>query len=312
MATGALIGVDLGGTNLRAAEVRPDGSLGATRRAALDHRATAPFGQLVAMVSELSAAMRPLELAGIGVSVTGPVDPLTGWVDNPHTLPPSMQGDLGGALEAAFAVPTALENDANAAALGEVHFGCGRHGSVVMCVTVGTGIGVGVVAGGEVYAGAGRAHPEAGHVLADPGGPPCYCGASGCLESMASASAITRAARAAGVVGSGASAEDVFAAAASGHDVARAVIDRAWDALARGVRTLTAAYAPDVVVLAGGALGQGDAVTRRVATLVHTFPFGAANVDVRRSTLGDWAGCIGAASMLMPSRVAHEPGMSRA
>jgi len=299
-----VIGMDLGGTNLRAAQVDPTGILGATRQALVEREgdATAPaFGQLLDMLSELVDDAAPGSVAGIGVSVTGPVDPLTGWVDNPFTLPPSMQGDLVAAIRSGHNQPVAVENDANAAALGEARFGAGRGGDVVVCVTVGTGIGVGVVAHGRLYEGAARAHAESGHLVVDPAGPPCYCGASGCLESLASATAIARAAVEAGVVADGATAREVHRLAQAGVVAAADIVDRAHQALAAGIRTLVAVYAPDVVVVAGNAQGDGGRLMKLVAETIESFPFGAPAVAIRRAALGNWAGCIGAASLLRVS-----------
>lgn len=294
-----VIGLDLGGTNLRGAQIQPTGAVGSTRHAPVDHDTVVepPFWQLTNMLGELLDDAPAGSVRGIGVSVTGPVDPVTGWVDNPFTLPPSMQGDLLGAIRCVVDLPVAVENDANSAALGEALFGAGRGGEVVVCVTVGTGIGVGIVANGRVYEGAGRAHPESGHLVIDPRGPDCYCGASGCIESLGSGSAVARSAITAGVVPVGATARDVHELAAAGDEDAQDIVDRANDAVAAGVRTLVAVYAPDVVILAGNAQGDQRRLIRRVAETVGAFPFGAGAVAVRSGVLGDWAGCIGAASL---------------
>jgi len=295
-----VIGMDLGGTNLRAAQVDPGGAVGATRHEPLgrDGDSGAPFGQLLDMLGDLIDDAGAVRVAGVGVSVTGPVDPLSGWVDNPFTLPPSMQGDLVGAITSVHDLPVSVENDANAAALGEARFGAGRGGDVVVCITVGTGIGVGVVGHGRLYEGAARAHAESGHLVVDPTGPPCYCGASGCIESMASATAIARAAVDAGVVPDGATAREVHQLARAGVRAAADIVDRAHDALAAGIRTLVAVYAPDVVILAGNAQGDGDRLVQLVADTIASFPFGAPAVAIRRAALGNWAGCIGASSLL--------------
>jgi glucokinase len=106
-------------------------------------------------------------------------------------------------------VPVWLENDADAAALGEAWVGAGAGAEVVACITVGTGIGCGVVCRGAIFRGARGSHPEFGHHVVDPSGPICYCGSRGCVESLASAPAIARAAIEAGAVAAGARAADV-------------------------------------------------------------------------------------------------------
>ena len=302
----SVIGVDLGGTNLRAAQVLPGGQLAATRQVSVDHlgrQGEPPFGQLTDMIVDLAGEIGS-DLAGIGLSVTGPIDPVTGWVDNPFTLPAAMQGDLLGAVRSRIDVPLAVENDANAAALGEALHGAGRGGAVVVCVTIGTGVGVGVYAHGRLYAGAGNTHPEAGHLVVDPAGPPCYCGASGCIESFVSATAILDAAVTSGVAGAGATAQDVYAMAHAGDRGAATIVQRAASALAAGVRTLVAVYAPDVIVLAGNALGDADSLVREVTNELERFPFGGRAVSVRTAKLGNWAGCVGA-GVLVRSRIAE-------
>ena len=302
---GWVIGVDLGGTNLRAAQVGPSGEVCATRHVPVDHREHEPpmtsFQQLTDLLDDmvhiLEGAGEGGPLDAIGISVTGPIDPVTGWVDNPHTLPPAMQGDLLGAVRSVFGVPIVVENDANAAAVGEARFGAGRGGEVVVCVTIGTGIGVGIVDHGRLYEGARRAHPEPGHLVVDPSGPLCYCGASGCLESLASASAVIDAATHAGIVPADASALAVHLLAEAGDKAARRVVERATESLAAGIRTLVAVYAPDIVVLAGNAQGDQEHLIRLVQDTVDRFPFGVGDVAVKTAELGNWAGCVGAASL---------------
>ncbi len=159
--TGWAIGIDLGGTNVRAAEVAADGRVGRVIRERVDRDPAArPFAQLDRIVAALAgAAHRPP--VGIGLGVTGPVDVRTGVIDNPHTLPAAYQGDVGRAL-AAHASRIVVENDANAAALGEALRGAGRGRALVACITVGTGIGVGVVDGGRLRRGAAGTTPRRG------------------------------------------------------------------------------------------------------------------------------------------------------
>lgn len=292
------IGLDLGGTNLRAAKVLSTGETGATLLEPLDHGpGPGQFEQVLSIIDRVHRVAGGV-LHGVGVAVTGPVDPVSGWVDNPFTLPPSMQGDLLGSIRRRFDVSAAVENDANAAALGEALYGAGRGAETVVCVTIGTGIGVGVVDRGRIRAGAGGSHPEAGHIVIDPSGPQCYCGAAGCFESMASAAAVISAARAAGVIDTHGSALDVQRAVELGDRAAKEIIDRAADALAAGVRALVAVYAPDVVVLAGGAAGIGRGALRSIQLAASAFPFGPRDVTVRLGELGAWSGCIGAAALI--------------
>lgn len=293
------VGLDVGGTNMRAAEVRSDGSVGVVLTDPVDYAPGVRFAQLTALTSRLLDAVPGPPPRGIGVGVTGPVDPATGMIDNPHTLPASLQGDVVGALRSSCGLHVAVENDANAAALGETRFGAARGSSAVVCITVGTGIGVGVVHDGALYHGARGTHPEAGHVVVDASGPCCYCGARGCVEAIASATAVAAAGVAAGVIGASGSARDVHQAADRDAQAA-AIVARAHAAIAAAARTLVAVHGADMVILTGNAMGDVDALVTRVGQDVATFRFTApGGVAVRLSTLGGLAGCLGAAALVL-------------
>jgi glucokinase len=296
------IGIDLGGTNVRVAAVDAEGNVGEAVTEALDRDATAerPFAQIVRLVRHVVAAEPGSPPVGVGVGATGPLDPRTGVIDNPHTLPPNMCGDIVTTVGQEVGIPVVLENDADVAALAEATFGAGRNQPVVACVTVGTGVGVGVVRDDQLLRGAYGTHPEAGHLVVDPAGPACYCGVTGCVESLASATAVLRAARDAGVVDSKGTARDVFVAAEDGDRRAQAIVVRAHTALALLARNLVATHATGLVVFAGNALGLRSQLLSTVRAQVDRFPFGPAQgVTVTVSALGPWAGCIGAARLVL-------------
>ncbi len=293
------VGVDLGGTNIRAAGVDPDGLVGAVVSEPVDWQVPAqtPFLQLVSVISRVLQGRSDAPEA-IGLGVTGPIDPDTGIIDNLFTLPPSLQGDARGALERAFSLPVVFENDANVAAVAETRFGSALGRSVVVCLTVGTGVGVGVVHNGRIHRGSGNTHPEAGHACIDPAGPLCYCGISGCLESLASGRAVLAAGIAAGVVGADGSAREVHEAAARGDASAVTIVERAQRMLALGARNLIAVHAADTVVLAGNALGEAARLIEVVQSEVDSYPFAPkGGVLVTESSLRGLAGCVGAAAL---------------
>jgi glucokinase len=253
------------------------------------------------MIGGLLEKLGPEPPVGIGIGATGPIDPEQGQISNRYTLPAAFQGPVAAGLAEAFGLPVRLENDADAAALGESWTGSAAGTEVAACITVGTGIGCGVVRRGRIFRGAHGSHPEFGHHVVDPSGPACYCGAHGCVESLASAPAITRAAIEAGAVAAGAQAADVFAAAV--HDtVCCAIVERAQFSLASAVVNLVALQAPEVIVVTGNGIGNPEALVgvigRRLADYAFTPPGG---VRVSLSRLGRMAGCIGAA------RLAFEP-----
>ena len=178
--------VDIGGTKIAAGIVSRDG-----RILAQETCPTVPEqGFEAAMQRTAEMLRRCAEEAGaqpsaIGIGCTGPVDPLSGALGEVNLLPGWQGRNLTEALSAELGLPAALENDADATALGEAAFGCGAGARSFLLVAVGTGIGVGIVLDGRLYRGVGGSHPEAGHQVIDPDGPACTCGSRGCWEAYA-------------------------------------------------------------------------------------------------------------------------------
>jgi glucokinase len=294
------VGIDIGGTNVRAAQVDSAGSVGCVVAEPVDgeRRGGAVFAQLIDMVTELISKAGGEPPAGIGVGASGPVDPRRGLIENPYTLPDAYQGCVTQSLADVFGVPVRLENDSDAAALGEAWKGAGAGAQTVVCVTVGTGVGVGIVRSGQIVRGANGSHPEPGHHVIDPAGPLCYCGTSGCVESLASGDAIVAAAVRGGVVPSGTSAADVYAAAATLPEC-RWIVERSRAVLALAVRNLAVLYAADVIVLAGNALGDPEAVLAAAQRETSRYTLGpAGGIRLSLSPLAGMAGCIGAARLV--------------
>jgi glucokinase len=191
------IGVDLGGTNLRIAAYTP--ASGLLETILLPARIAAGPA---AVVADMAAAIESLhrkfgqesELAGIGVGTPGPLELPAGRLHNPPNLPGFDGFELRPALEARLERPVIVESDANAAALAECMLGAGRttgHDSLCM-LTLGTGVGNGIIVNGKIFDGATGMAGEAGHATVYPDGPACTCGSNGCLEMYASATALVR------------------------------------------------------------------------------------------------------------------------
>ena len=251
-------GVDLGGTNVRVGLVTAAGSIRAFRSASFDAGRGAGPGlrRIAALVRTCLRAAGDPPLVALGIGATGPLDWCSGRIRNPYTLPTWADVDVRSPLEAEIGVPVRLENDAVAAALGEWWQGAGQGARCMAMVTFGTGIGVAVVRAGEPYRGAGEAHPEAGHFLVDPSGPRCYCGTQGCWEPLAAGPALERLAHESGDPDlAGATAADVARLDRAGHPAARRVVAAASRHAALGLVNVVAAYAPEVIVLGGGAMG---------------------------------------------------------
>jgi glucokinase len=255
--SGLIGAIDIGGTKIAIGLVTEAGRVMCRRSLVTcdypDSRAgiAAIEEQLHSCLAETSTTLR-----GIGIGCTGPVDPLAGVVGRVANLPGWEGCGLREEIGSRFNVSTAVENDADAAALAEATWGCGAGVERFLYITISTGIGAGFLLNGVIYRGLRGSHPEMGHHTIDPGGPSCYCGARGCWESLASGTAIAewfldhdpelRFSR--GSFG----AHNVFALFAEGDPVARQTIDRLTHYIGLGLANLTTILVPDVIALGGG------------------------------------------------------------
>jgi glucokinase len=245
--------IDIGGTKIAAGLVDYRGHIHAQRQTPSAVLETPEEG--IRAISDMLQAMLDEtgnRLDGIGIGCTGPVYPLTGTVGWVEFLPGWEGADLVTPLENEFGVPTALENDADAAALGEWTWGAGQGSQTFLLVTVGTGIGAGLITGGRLYRGVDGAHPEIGHMVIDPAGPHCFCGARGCWESLASGPSMARLAQVSHPQGLYRSAAELCAAALAGEEHARQAVDRTGTYLGLGLANLVTLFTPEVIALGGG------------------------------------------------------------
>jgi glucokinase len=238
-------------------------------------------------------------LQGIGIGCTGRVDPLSGVLGKNDFLP-----DWGGAnLYQAFAdweVTVAAENDADAASLAEASWGTGIGRSRLIYVTVSTGIGGGIVLNGELYRGVDGAHPEIGHHVLDANGPPCFCGANGCWESLASGTAMARWVQS---HHSGEFARQTVDAALvcrlaeQGHLLALEAVERESYYLGLGLGNLITLFAPEMIVLGGGVMKSwnlfADRTHQTIEKMCRLVPHD--KTHIAPASLGPSTGLIGAA-----------------
>jgi glucokinase len=286
------LGIDLGGTGVKMGICDAAGK--AQGRLSIPTEPARGPEDVVRRIGE--AAGRLMGATGravaCGSGVPGPLDlerrtllranHLPGWSRVPY---PEL---LGRALDG---MPTFMENDSNCAAWGEHVAGAGRGASSLVLYTLGTGVGGGVVLGGELWLGASGGAGELGHMTVDPAGPPCGCGQRGCVEQYASASAL--AAR----WGRG-DARACFEAARAGDAEALAAVDWAADGLAQGAANVVRVLHPEVVVLAGGMALAGDFLLERVRAGLRRRlqPSHLPYLRVEASRIpGDDAGWLGAA-----------------
>lgn len=297
------LGLDIGGTSCRFALMDRTGRLYDTR----DIPTNAREGGERLMARLLQTAgqfLREAELtltgapvAGIGIGSAGQIDFSTGACRHATEALPGWTGmPIAERFRTAFGLPVWVENDANAAALAEQQFGAGRGLADVICLTLGTGIGGGVISGGRIVRGAHSAGGELGHVPVEFGGAPCACGSTGCLEAYASATGILRMAREAGVAA--ASTKQVYQLAAAGDPAAVAVTQRAARYLAQGIVAMVAAFDPQAVLIGGGVSQAGDLLFAPLRQHLEGHPFVRGRCEVRPCALGPDAGVIGAAAQV--------------
>jgi glucokinase len=293
--------MDFGGTKLALGLADERGKLLGFRRRPTDAAAAAP-GAVQAMhemAAELGAQSGTV--AGVGISFGGPVA-----VDRQRTLlshhgPGWENVHLVREVADVWGVPVEMDNDANAAALGEVRFGAGQGQRNVLYVTVSTGIGGGVVLDGELYRGSRGLSGEIGHTIVQPGGPVCACGKRGCLEAVAAGPALGRAYAelASQPVGS-VTGEEVFRLAAAGDPVAARVLAEAIEYLGIGLANAINLLDPDLVVVGGGVSRAGDRlfVPLRQAVRAACAPSPPDGVPVVPAALGDAVGVLGAVALV--------------
>lgn len=216
------------------------------------------IGQIEGWLSACAARMG-LAIQGIGIGCAGPVDAATGVLQNANNLPGWEGNNPVESLSRAFAVPAALENDADAAALGEMFWGSGKSLKRLIYVTVGTGIGVSVILDGRIYRGVAHCHPEIGHFVLDPDGPDCSCGSRGCWESCASGPAMTKWMNDNTPAASGdLSAKEICRRAEEGDPWAQRAVERESYYLGLGIANLILSFAPDAIVLGGSVMKSAN------------------------------------------------------
>ncbi|MCX6432925.1 MAG: ROK family glucokinase [Actinobacteria bacterium] len=269
---GLSIGVDIGGTKILAGTVTENGEVVATaRRPTPRHDAEDVLDLVADVVNELIAGSAE-PLVGVGLGVAGLVDAERSHVYFAPNLRWS-QVPVRELLEAACGLPVVVENDGNVAAWGEYRFGAGRDSGDLTLVTVGTGIGGGIVINGGLFRGAHGVAGEIGHINAVPDGRPCGCGRNGCLEQYASGDALVREARLlaadrraeAGVLlamgdgtPEGVQGVHITEAARAGDPVALEAFTVVGTWLGRGLADLAAVLDPEVFVIGGGVSDAGD------------------------------------------------------
>ena len=306
------IGIDLGGTFVKYGAVDESGNI--LKKDKIPTPAGCDYGATVSAIAEavkgMIADMGTPESVGIGcpgvidgehgMVVTGGN---LGWEDKP------LASDLGELLD----IPVTLCNDANAAAYGEYACGAGKAYRSIVLITLGTGVGSGVIFGGKLYTGELGAGAELGHTVICLDGEPCACGRRGCFEAYASASALVRQTKNAMIChpeskiwelcrgnADNADGRTAFDGMRQGDETAKEVVERYLNYLAEGIANIVNVFRPQAVLIGGGISAEGEALTLPLQKMVDTKILGRgryAPITIRAASLGNDAGLVGAAML---------------
>ncbi|WP_437004212.1 ROK family protein [Streptomyces sp. enrichment culture] len=309
-----LLGVDIGATSVDVAVTNAELEILGHINQPMDVREgpVAVFEQVLSMAAKLRATGLAEGFDGAGIGVPGPVR----FPEGIPVAPPIMPGWDGfpvrEALSQELGCPVMVDNDVNLMALGEQHAGVARTVADFLCVKIGTGIGCGIVVGGEVYRGTTGSAGDIGHIQAVPDGRPCACGNRGCLEAHFSGAALARDATeaaeqqrspelAARLETNGTlSAVDVAAAAAAGDATALDLIREGGNRTGQVIAGLVSFFNPGLVVIGGGVTGLGHTLLAAIRTQVYrgSLPLATGNLPIVLGELGPAAGVIGAARLI--------------
>jgi len=288
------LGLDLGGTNIKAVVVEHDDD---GWRVLDQDQVGTPAAQgpdrVVARLAEVGAEAigRCPGVSTVGIGIPGLYDPIAGTTRFLVNIPGAWAGKpVAGPVGDALGCPTALINDARAFGLAELRLGAGRGATAMIGLTLGTGVGGVVAIDGRIYQGRDGTGGELGHQTLDPEGPPCGCGNRGCLEAYARADRIAEACGSRTV-------EDAIAKARAGDPRARAGLERVGRYLGVGIANMITVITPQRVVIGGGVAASVDMLLDAIRDEVgrHVFTTSMEGVEIVPAELGTWAGAIGAA-----------------
>jgi len=294
--------VDIGGTKVAVGIVDDQGKvLSSSESPTGPDSEYAPGLDMIATMLKDAAGRGGVELSGIGIGSTGPVDPFSGAFGEVDFLPKWRGENLVKDLARIFGVSVAIENDGDAGALAEAGWGAGKNKGRLIFVTIGTGIGGGIILDGRLYRGVEGAHPEVGHQVIDPTGPLCSCGFHGCWESLAAGPAMAAWMESAAPGGDPRreplTAKQICQLAMQGNELAVLAVGREARYLGLGLANLINLFTPDAIVLSGSIMRSSDLFLQGIRETIRRgcrfVPF--EKTELVLASLGDDANLIGAA-----------------
>src|SRR5574340_480387 len=301
-----VLGVDIGGTKIAAGVVTEDARV--TAAVTAPTRAQEGYQVSIAQVYGAIGELMSPAVRAIGICAPGPLNPKTGVVLNPPNLFGWHNVPLAEDVSRRFGVPCRVENDANAAGLAETLFGAARGYASVLYVTLSTGIGAGIVLDGRIYHGKNGAAAEGGHVTVDyRSRAVCNCGVRGCIEALASGTAMAR--RATELINEypetllrePVTAEDIGRGVAQGDELALRILDESCEMLGAWLGSMISVLDPGIIVIGGGVARMGEPLFSRLRCIVPrcTINQFAAETPIVPARLADNVGILGAAAVVI-------------
>ncbi|MCX0279323.1 ROK family glucokinase [Bombilactobacillus mellis] len=313
-----LLGIDLGGTTTKFAIMKPQGEI--QQRWSIQTDVLNDGNNIIPnIIDSINHHLQLYQMSakqfqGIGIGTPGSVDYQTGTVDSAFNLNWDRPMALKEQIELHTNIPVQVENDANVAALGERWLGAGKNADNVAFVTLGTGVGGGIIINGQIVHGQGGSAGEIGHMTINPQGYRCTCGKRGCLETVASATGIVHVARdyaqeyagdselkASLDNGDDLTAKDVFDLAKQNDPLALKVTSAVCDQLGLALSIVAVTINPQYIIIGGGVSNAGDFLLQRVQESYNRYVFSSVKktTTLTLATLGNEAGVIGAASLVL-------------
>ena len=309
------VGIDLGGTNIKAGVVDSEGKM--INKESIKTNAERPMeeiihdmGTLVLTVIE-KAGMKVSDIKAIGIGSPGTPDNIAGVLVYANNLPFNM-APMRKLIREVVDLPVYIDNDANCAGMAEAVAGAAKGCKDSVTITLGTGIGAGVIVNGRIYSGFNQAGSEFGHTVLVSGGLQCSCGRKGCFEKYGAATALTRMTEEASIAHPESCLKDViaeeghpnakaaFIAMRRGDKVAEQVIDEYTDYLADGLANAINTFMPEVLVIGGGVCNEGDPLLIPLREKTLSRPYfgpGVKKTRIELAQMGNDAGIVGAAMM---------------